>query len=203
MYTPADFKFEDAKEIESFLQNNAFATMFTSKDSSHSATHVPLLLSEDKKYLIGHLSKANPQGRLFLDKPKVLCVFLGPHCYISPSWYESNRAVPTWNYISVHISGILRIVSDPQKIRSNLQQLVDTYETDDSKYVLNDVDSQYLSGLEKGIINFEIEILEVEAKKKLSQNHSIERQMLVIDNLEKSQSQNEMLIAQEMRKNLQ
>jgi transcriptional regulator len=29
-------------------------------------------------------------------------MFRGPHAYISPAWYATHPAVPTWNYIAVH-----------------------------------------------------------------------------------------------------
>ena len=38
-----------------------------------------------------------------------LAIFLGPHAYVSPNWYpskaETGKAVPTWNYITVHARG--------------------------------------------------------------------------------------------------
>jgi transcriptional regulator len=29
-------------------------------------------------------------------------MFRGPQAYISPAWYATHPAVPTWNYIAVH-----------------------------------------------------------------------------------------------------
>ena len=45
-----------------------------------------------------------------------LAIFLGPHAYVSPNWYpskaETGKAVPTWNYITVHARGPIRWIQD-------------------------------------------------------------------------------------------
>jgi transcriptional regulator len=39
-------------------------------------------------------------------------MFAGPHACISPSWYETGPAVPTWNYASVHAYGAVQRIDD-------------------------------------------------------------------------------------------
>ncbi len=63
-----------------------------------------------------------------LGLSEVLAIFQGPHSYISPSWYETNNAVPTWNYVAVHVYGELEIVEDEQELIDSLQELVHKYE---------------------------------------------------------------------------
>lgn len=104
--------------------------------------------------------------------------FQGPHCYISPSWYESNDAVPTWNYVSVHVDGILEFIEDAKQIQHNLNILVSKYEKADSSYRLEEVDDNFMDRLKRGIVNFTIHINAIEGKAKLSQNHSVQRQEL-------------------------
>ena len=116
---------------------------------------------------------------------QVLAVFQGPHSYISPSWYETNEAVPTWNYVAVHVYGALEIVEDEQELIDSLQDLVHKYENSKSTYSLNEVDPNYMEGLSRGIVEFKIKINKIEGKAKLSQNHSVERRELVIEELEK------------------
>ncbi len=43
------------------------------------------------------------------DKLQALVVFTGPHTYISPSSYKSI-SVPTWNYVVIHLTGILKVI---------------------------------------------------------------------------------------------
>src|SRR5471032_1686049 len=40
-----------------------------------------------------HMSRANEQWSHIEASPEVLCIFHGPHSYISPSWYVTKVAV--------------------------------------------------------------------------------------------------------------
>ena len=53
---------------------------------------MPFLVSSDKKKMIGHVAKQNPQYSE-IDGQEVLITLQGPHDYISPSWYSSPGAV--------------------------------------------------------------------------------------------------------------
>jgi len=76
------------------------------------------------------------------------------------------------------------------------------YESPDSTYRLQDVDADFLAVLNKGVQGFKIKINKIEGKAKLSQNHSIERQELVINQLEKIPKTDEQQIASLMKANL-
>jgi transcriptional regulator len=143
-----------------------------------------LLLNRETLTLHGHFARPNEQWK-DIENQEVLAIFQGPHSYISPSWYKTNKAVPTWNYVAVHVYGELEIVEDEQELIDSLQDLVHKYENPKSAYSLNDVDPNYMEGLSRGIVGFKIKINKIEGKAKLSQNHSVERRGLVIEELEK------------------
>ncbi|TGK85891.1 FMN-binding negative transcriptional regulator [Leptospira bourretii] len=199
MYIPKDFQME-TEFIYQSIEEYPFSVLVSGSENGLVATHLPLLLSDDKQKLVGHFAKPNPQKESV--SKEVLCIFSGPHCYISPSWYETERAVPTWNFTAVHVKGILNIVDDPEKIQKSLVALVQRFESKDSKYQIESVDTNYIEGLKKGIVPFEIQITHIEGKQKLSQNHSVERRNLVISNLDLLPGENEKAIASLMRKNL-
>lgn len=199
MYIPKDFQME-TEFIYQFIEEYPFSVLVSGSENGLVATHLPLLLSDDNQKLVGHFAKPNPQKESV--GKEVLCIFSGPHCYISPSWYETERAVPTWNFTAVHVKGILNIVDDPEKIQKSLVALVERFESKDSKYQIESVDTNYIEGLKKGIVPFEIQITHIEGKQKLSQNHSVERRNLVISNLDLLPGENEKAIASLMRKNL-
>lgn len=164
------------------------------------ATHLPLLLSDDKKSLIGHFSKGNQQWK-DIEGQEVLVVFQGPHCYISPSWYENQDTVPTWNYVTVHVNGKVRLLKDEDTLLwQSMVNLTDKYEDTISLYNLNDVDPIYIAALSKGVIGFTISIDKLEGKAKLSQNHSKERVKRVIAELSKIAKSDEQEIAKWMIK---
>jgi transcriptional regulator len=57
--------------------------------------------------------------------------------------------------------------------------------------------------MSKGIVGFKININKIEGKAKLSQNHPAARQELIIEQLESSDDQNNVRIAQLMKNNIE
>ncbi|WP_134684016.1 FMN-binding negative transcriptional regulator [Brevibacillus migulae] len=201
MYIPEHFTMQEVTAAYKVIQENSFATLFSIHQGMPFATHLPLMLNKEKTYLYGHFARPNPQWKDIQDQT-VLTVFHGPHCYISPSWYETDQAVPTWNYVTVHVYGKVELTHDEQELMSSLNDLVLKYEAPDSPYRLQDVDPEYLSGMSKGVQGFKIKIDRLEGKAKLSQNHTSHRRELVIKQLEQIPFPNEQQIASLMKANL-
>lgn len=201
MYIPSHFKIVDDQTTYDVIEHNSFATLISQHQGHPFATHLPLTLDPNKQYLHGHFARPNPQWK-DIEQQEVLAIFHGPHCYISPSWYETPTAVPTWNYVSVHIYGQVELVDNAHEVLDTLQKLVLKYEEPNSSYQLDRVDASYIAGLSKGIQGFRIRITNIEGKAKLSQNHPVERQELVIQQLEKMAGQNEREVASLMKENL-
>lgn len=202
MYIPEHFTMKEGTAAYDVIQENSFATLFSIHNGTPFATHLPLLLNQEKTYLYGHFARSNPQWR-DIQNQTVLTVFHGPHCYISPSWYETNKAVPTWNYVTVHVYGEVELIDDEQELLNTLHDLVLKYEAPDSCYQLLELDAEFLLGMSKGIQGFRIKIDKIEGKAKLSQNHSLQRQELVIKHLEQIPYPNEQQISSLMKANLQ
>lgn len=200
MYIPGAFKMKDISEMIEVIQENSFATLFSTHEGMPYATHLPLLLNDTKDCLIGHFAKGNPQWK-DIGNQKVLAIFHGPHCYISPSWYETNQAVPTWNYVAVHVYGEIELIEHDDELINSFNNMIKKYEQPTSIYSLTQVDEQLVSNLNKGVQGFKLKILSMEGKKKLSQNHSNDRQQLVIQKLEEIEHTNEQQIARLMRQN--
>ncbi|WP_347551359.1 FMN-binding negative transcriptional regulator [Pseudalkalibacillus hwajinpoensis] len=201
MYIPKHFKMDDEEIIYDFIEKHGFAILFSQHKGEPFATHLPLMLNKSENALYGHFARPNGQWK-DAEKQQVLAVFQGPHCYISPTWYETTKAVPTWNYVSIHLYGKLEIVEDRKIIFDSLNDLVTKYETPDSTYNLNNIEPSFIEGMSKGIVAFRIKITKIEAKAKLSQNHSVERQKLIIKHLENNSQQDNIQIASLMKKNL-
>ncbi|MBU7592758.1 FMN-binding negative transcriptional regulator [Metabacillus halosaccharovorans] len=201
MYIPNYFKITDETVAYDIIKEHSFATLFSQNNGMPFATHLPLILNDEKSYLYGHFARPNPQWK-DIKNQTVLAVFLGPHCYISPSWYETNKAVPTWNYITVHVYGEVELLEDEEELITSLHDMVVKYEAPDSSYRLQDVDPEFLFGMNKGVQGFKIKINRIEGKSKLSQNHSLVRQELVINQLEQKSTTDEQQIAKLMKANL-
>ncbi|MED1202477.1 FMN-binding negative transcriptional regulator [Heyndrickxia acidicola] len=202
MYIPDFFKIDNEKIIYDFIENYSFATLFSQHNGEPYATHLPLILNKSENALYGHFARPNKQWK-DAENQTVLAVFQGPHCYISPSWYEIMKAVPTWNYVSIHLYGKMEIIDERKIVFNFLNDLVNKYENPDSQYNLNNIESSYIEGMSKGIVVFKINISKIEAKAKLSQNHPADRQELVIKHLENTSNQENIQVATLMKKNLQ
>jgi transcriptional regulator len=97
------------------------------------------------------------------------------------------KAVPTWNYTAVHVYGAARIVDDPAAVYASQKRLVDFYEAGaDTPWRMEDVDADYIDGMLRAIVSFEISVDRLEGKFKLSQNRTAEDRTSVIEALSES-----------------
>jgi transcriptional regulator len=174
MYIPASFRVEDACTLAEFIKTHSFATLITHDGSAPYASHLPFLYQAggDGKsgILISHMARANPQWQHFASGTEALVIFSGPHGYISPSWYETTPAVPTWNYAAVHAYGVPTIIDDHERIIDLLNQTISTYESALPQPWSGEIPSEFRDKLINGIVAFEIPITRIEGKFKLSQN---------------------------------
>ena len=199
MYSPKYFKLEDEKMIDEIIEQHSFATLISYQNEEPIATHLPLVLDREQGCLYGHFAKPNHQWKTY-ENQSFLAIFHGPHSYISSSWYETETAVPTWNYVTVHVYGRMELMEDSAEIYGTLKDLVAKYEAPKSSYSLENVDPSYIEQLSKGIVAFKLHITKIEAKAKLSQNHSNERKQRVILQLENSTRQEDHEVAAWMKR---
>jgi len=199
MYTPDLYKNEDPESIRAFLKENSFGILINQTNGKLCATHIPIELeinAEGKEILQGHISKLNPQAEGFRENEQGGAVFSGPHSYISSSWYDHEN-VPTWNYIAVHVYGKIKIVDEATSIEQ-LKKLVDKYESGSENPVrVEDLSSKTMREA-RGIFGFEIEINEIQATKKLSQNRDDPNYKNIISQLEKTENPQSIAVAKEM-----
>ena len=176
MYVPPAFTQSDLAACHGLIEANAFGTLVSSSAEAAApmATHLPFLLHRTrgtKGTLIGHMARANPHRELL--GAEALVIFQGPHAYVSPSWYEDAPAVPTWNYIAVHAYGTPEIIDDPVDVRAVLARLIDVHEAGRSApWQFDSLPGDFIDGMVRGIVAFEIPIARLEGKWKLSQNRS-------------------------------
>jgi transcriptional regulator len=202
MYSPAHFKIEDRAELLAFMRRHSFATIVTHDGAVPHATHMPVLMREKEGThgtLVTHMARANPQWRHFADGREVLVMFTGPHAYVSPAWYATQPAVPTWNYTAVHAYGRPRIVDDPARFTAMLNELVEFYESPREDRWPGVMPGEFRDRLMAGIVGIEIEVTRIEGKFKLSQNRSDEDRAGVITALSASADQTDREVAELMR----
>jgi transcriptional regulator len=202
MYIPKSNLLTDQEEAVAFMERFSFGTIVTSKDNVPTATHLPFLveLKNDKIVITSHFAKANEQWKDIVAC-KVLVIFSEPHAYISPSNYEKEQNVPTWNYISVHAYGNGRLITNAEKVLELLEKTIDNYE-ESYKEQWNALSDDYKMNMSKGIVAFEVKVTDLQAKKKLSQNKTVTEQRNIIQSLSKSEHATAQQIAEYMAKEL-
>lgn len=182
MYTPAHFAETDLGILHAAMEAYSFASLIFEHEGKITASHLPLLLRRqagDRGTLVGHMAKANEQWELAAGK-EVLAIFSGPHTYISPTWYQEEKTVPTWNYVAVHAYGNLELISDSEEKLDILRQTVDIYERNMPSPWPMPEPGEFLSRLADQIVAFQIPLRCLEGKWKLNQNHPLARRQRVI-----------------------
>jgi transcriptional regulator len=159
--------------LHAHIRQHSFGILVSAQAGRLEASHLPLLLEAERGSLgtlLGHMARANGQWRSLEAEGEVLVIFPGPHAYISPSWYETHPSVPTWNYTAVHACGTLRLVEEEAALRAILRAMVQTYEASLPEPWPMELPEPFLERMLKAIVGFEIEIIRLEGKQKLSQN---------------------------------
>ena len=180
MYIPPHYKNENISEVKDFIKEHSFAILVNQVDGKLWATHTPLELEVNEKgedILVGHIAKANPQWKYFKAAEEVLCIFNGPHTYVSSSWYKEEE-VPTWNYIVVHIYGTLTVMTE-KEVLAWLHTLVDKYEKGVKDPISLDKMSPTTLRQVKGVVGFRIAIRSIQAAYKLSQGRETDHAQII------------------------
>ena len=183
MYVPTPFIETDQHKLHEFIEQHSFATLVSHDGSAPVASHLPLLLEREEGphgQLICHMARANPQWK-HSDGQEMLAVFHGPHAYVSPTWYEAENVVPTWNYVAVHVYGTFRLDDSRSRRLEIVRRFVDSYEaTLAPAWSLENADDDFIDELLDAIVGFRIDIERIEGKWKLNQNHDAKRRAKVM-----------------------
>jgi transcriptional regulator len=205
MYIPPSFAETDLNTLHDFIEQHSFATLVSHGDDDLVATHLPLLLEREtgaQGRLIGHMARAN-QFWQQAEGQNVLTLFSGPHTYISPSWYKDKNVVPTWNYVTVHVHGRLRLTEGKSELLEIVQRYVKFYEAGMTQpWSLDNAEPNFIDGLLDAIVGFTIDIDHIEGKWKLNQNHDRQRRENVIQGLKETGSEEKQAIANLMEASL-
>jgi transcriptional regulator len=175
MYVPKAFDASDPAWCHDLIGRESFATVVTADAAGVPfATHVPVELDAGRGRLgtlVAHVARANPHVELLRAGRPTLAIFHGPHAYVSPSWYAAHPAVPTWNYVVVHATGVPVVVDEPDRARRLLARLVARHEAGRERpWAFEGLPDDWVAGMVRGIVAFEIPIDALQGKAKLSQN---------------------------------
>ena len=200
MYIPPAFRVEDTASIHAAIRAARLASFVTATTDGVIATPLPLLLDATEGphgVLYGHVARANPQW----SAPAIgdaMAIFMGPDAYITPSWYatkrETEKVVPTWNYVAVHAYGPVEFFEDASRLLDVVTRLTNHHEkalTEQSgakAWSVSDAPETFIQAQLRGIVGLRMPITRLEGKRKMSQNRNAADRKGVVEGLTASDS---------------
>ncbi|GAA2015830.1 FMN-binding negative transcriptional regulator [Nakamurella flavida] len=163
----------DPADLKRLVRENPWATLVSHTSGGLAASHYPVLVDEtrDELSLLTHLGRPD-EDVLELGDRELLVLVQGPHGYISPSWYHTSPAVPTWNFVVAHLSGVPEILSGQENLRV-LDALVDHFEdaVPEPRRLLTDpANVAYAQRIVAGTVGIRLTPTRIVTKAKLSQD---------------------------------
>ena len=170
MYVAKHFEIPDDHLTELLSQVRA-GNLVTVHESGPHATFVPFHLEtrETGQVLVTHLMRNNPQAVEPVTGPALVIIDIDD-AYVSPAWYATNEAlpnVPTWDYITIHVTGKVRFTTDPDAALEAARELTSRMEPPE---VLEAVGEEKLRKMARAIVRAEVVVERIQGKAKASQN---------------------------------
>jgi transcriptional regulator len=191
MYIPKHFEEPRIEVMHDLIRAHPLATLITRRSDTVEANHIPMVLYGEPAtfgLLRGHVARADT---LWQDHPAavdVLAVFQGPQAYITPSWYatkaETGKVVPTWNYVTVHARGPMRVVQDAEWLFDHLAALTAQQEAAFARpWAISDAPEDFTRRLVESIVGIEITVTQMHGKWKVGQNRPQQDQASLVEGL--------------------
>ncbi len=159
-----------ARSLE-FARERGFGILAVSGTGAPLLSHVPFLLSADGASAELHLVRSNPICRAVGDGVAARIAVSGPDGYISPDWYGDPGQVPTWNYVAVHLTGVLRALPHVEMEGMLARQSAQFEERlPKPAWTMDKMDSEAKARMLRMILPFRFEIEEIDSTWKLNQN---------------------------------
>jgi transcriptional regulator len=177
-YLPSHFEETDSATLHALVRAHPLATWVVHHQGELLVNHIPFLLDAqlgEHGTLVGHVARANPVWQALAEGASSVAVFTGAQAYVSPNWYPSKhahgKAVPTWNYATVHAHGVPRAFNDPTRVLDVVTRLTQTHEAAQAlPWQVADAPADFVASLLKAIVGIEIPVQRWIGKWKVSQN---------------------------------
>ncbi|MET1254399.1 FMN-binding negative transcriptional regulator [Aliikangiella maris] len=200
MYCPAHFQLDDEKIIFQLIQQYSFAHLVSCRNGVLEINQIPFLLDTSQRCLYAHVAKSNSHWKMLEKADDLKVCFSGPDAYISPNWFSHSQGVPTWNFVSVQITGKATLMDETQL----LQLLIDLSAKHEANlknpWTIEKLQSKKLDAMLKAIVGFKVSIDAIDAKAKLSQNHPPEEVQRLIAGLQQQNSHDATQVAEWMNR---
>ena len=168
-----------------FARARGFGMLAVNGHDAPVLAHVPFLLSADGTTADLHLARSNPIARTGLPATAVIAV-TGPDAYVSPDWYGLEDQVPTWNYVAVHLRGVLQALP-PETLRDHADALSARFEAElapKKPWLSTKMSDGTMDRMMRMILPFRLIIDTIDGTWKLNQNKPAEARLAAATALE-------------------
>jgi len=172
--TNTRFSARSDEDVTRFIAANPLAFVVTGAAGNADTTLLPLRPEQIDAgriaTLTGHYPRANPQVAQLQAEPRASLLFLGPHGYVSPSWFADRTQAPTWNYASANLDVRIEFLDTPEDLDRIVRDLVDAMENGRERpWSVDEMHARYAQLLQR-IVPFRATVLDIRAKFKLGQD---------------------------------
>jgi transcriptional regulator len=182
VYVPAHFSAPDADAPWEVVDRHGFGILVTAGPSGVPvASSLPFLARQQERMVIGHIARANEQFEHLRGEAGgwALVIFQGPAAFVSAGYYHDRMAIPTWDHITVHVTGPVRVLDDDEATLEVLRQTVAHFESQAGSGWRLDVGRDDLPGMVSQVAAFTVTARRVQSLFKLSQNLDQQQRRLV------------------------
>lgn len=178
MYVPAHYAELRIDALHRTIAAHPLGILVVPAAGGFDANHIPFELDPargEHGVLVAHVARANPVWSETPAGSDVLVIFRGAEAYVSPNWYpskaETEREVPTWNYVVVHAHGRFVVRDDPAYVRTVVARLTKRHESvQPVPWKMSDAQPAAIETMLGAIVGIEVEITRLVGKSKLGQN---------------------------------
>lgn len=203
MHPNPSFRKESEVRNIQFARERAFGTLAVNARESPLLSHIPFLLMEDNKTIELHLVRSNPIVQSLKQEPqKAVISVLGGDSYISPDWYFVDDQVPTWNYIAVHLRGVIELLPQDE-IHNVLERLSASMEKrllPKKPWVSAKMNQDVYQKMLRQIVPVRMAVTEINGTWKLSQNKPDEVRMNAADGIAQNDMGSELQLLSKLMK---
>jgi transcriptional regulator len=172
MHPNPAFRGEEAAANLAFAAERGFGILTAGGPEGPLCAHIPFLLGAG--FVDLHLARSNALGRAVMAAGRLpaLIAVSGPDAYISPDWYGLEDQVPTWNYVAVHLRGVLEPLPEEtlHKMVDDLSALHETRLLPKKPWVSTKMTEGVMERMLRMILPFRLHLTGVEGTWKLNQN---------------------------------
>ncbi len=176
MYTPPMFKPDRTLSL-AFAEARGFGLACASDGQRPIASSLPFYLdyaADGTPRAMFHVARHNPLVKLADGTSSWLLAVTGADTYISPDWYVSPEQVPTWLYQAVHLTGVVRKLTDDE-LALQIDTLSAKFEdrlAPKPPWTSSKMTAGRLDAMKKAIVGLTMIVEDVEGSFKLNQHKS-------------------------------